>query len=136
LGTAAYMSPEQAQGQNVDGRADLYSLGVILFEMLAGRPPFVANTAVSLLLLHVSEPPPRVLDLCPKAPGLVRVQALLDRLLAKKKADRPEGPAQVIAEVDALIAELGGSISGISGKAPSYARASSKHPVPKPCRSR
>ncbi|MEY4576120.1 MAG: hypothetical protein RL701_823, partial [Pseudomonadota bacterium] len=115
LGTAAYMSPEQAKGESVDGRADLYSLGVILFEMLTGRPPFMANTAVSLLLLHVSEPPPRVFDVCPKAPELGCVQSLLDRLLAKDPADRPQSAAEVIAEIDALLADLGGGVSRISG---------------------
>ncbi|HEY2736199.1 MAG TPA: protein kinase, partial [Polyangiales bacterium] len=115
LGTAAYMSPEQAQGYDVDGRADLYSLGVILFEMLTGRPPFMANTAVSLLLLHVSEPPPRVLEVCPNAPELSRVQSLLDRLLAKSKDDRIETAADLIAAVDTLLLELGAAISGPSG---------------------
>ncbi|HEX4355158.1 MAG TPA: protein kinase [Polyangiales bacterium] len=115
LGTAAYMSPEQAQGYEVDGRADLYSLGVILFEMLTGRPPFVANTAVSLLLLHVSEPPPRVLEICPNAPELSRVQSLLDRLLAKEPEARIDSAAELISVIDGLLLELGAAISGPSG---------------------
>ena len=57
-GTPMYMSPENAQGADVDGRSDLYSLGVLMYEMLEGRPPFEANTAVALLLKHINEPPP------------------------------------------------------------------------------
>jgi hypothetical protein len=112
LGTAAYMSPEQAQGYEVDGRADLYSLGVILFEMLTGRPPFQANTAISLLILHVSETPPRILEICPDVPELARVQSLLDTLLAKTPEERPASAADVIVAVDALLAELGAAVSG------------------------
>jgi serine/threonine protein kinase len=115
LGTAAYMSPEQAQGYPVDSRADLYSLGVILFEMLTGRPPFQADTAVSLMLLHVSEQPPRILELCPDLPELAPAQALLDALLAKSAADRPESAVEVIAMIDALLADLGAAVSGPTG---------------------
>jgi serine/threonine protein kinase len=115
LGTAAYMSPEQAQGYDVDGRADLYSLGIVLFEMLTGRPPFQANTAVSLMILHVSEPPPRILEICPELPELARTQALLDTLLAKDAADRPQSASEVIALVDALLAEMGAANSGPIG---------------------
>jgi serine/threonine protein kinase len=115
LGTAAYMSPEQAQGYAVDSRADLYSLGVILFEMLTGRPPFQADTAVSLMLLHVSEQPPRILELCPELPELARTQALLDALLAKSADQRPESAVEVIATIDALLADMGAAISGPTG---------------------
>lgn len=59
LGTASYFSPEQAKGETVDARTDLYSAGVVLFEMLTGRPPFQGDTAVSVAYQHVSETPVR-----------------------------------------------------------------------------
>ncbi|MEE2904237.1 MAG: protein kinase [Myxococcota bacterium] len=58
FGTPKYMSPEQAEGRPIDSRADIYAIGVVLYELLTGRPPFLADTAVALLLKHISAPPP------------------------------------------------------------------------------
>src|SRR5260221_4421676 len=60
LGTADYLSPEQARGETLTASSDLYSLGVVMFEMLAGRPPFVGPTAVSIAMQHASTNPPPV----------------------------------------------------------------------------
>ncbi|MEM8924329.1 MAG: Stk1 family PASTA domain-containing Ser/Thr kinase [Actinomycetota bacterium] len=81
MGTASYFSPEQAQGKQVDPRSDLYSLGVVLFEMLAGEPPFTGASPVSIAYKHVQEQPPPVTSLNPSVPPAL--EAIIDRLLAK-----------------------------------------------------
>ena len=86
MGTASYFSPEQAQGKPVDPRSDLYSLGVVLFEMLTGEPPFVGQTPVAIAFKHVQETAPRVLNRNPTVPA--ELDAVVDRLLSKNPADR------------------------------------------------
>jgi serine/threonine protein kinase len=112
LGTAAYMSPEQAQGFGVDARADLYSLGIMLFEMLTGQTPFQAKSALSLMLAQVSETPPRLVDINPRMRGIANTQALLDRLLAKAPDERPASATEVIDAVDHMLVELNASGRG------------------------
>ena len=81
-GTPAYMSPEQAQGVKVDHRSDIYSLGVVLYEMVAGRSPFEGDTSWTLIFKHINEPPPAIAGVQPA------VQRVIDRALAKKPEDR------------------------------------------------
>jgi serine/threonine-protein kinase len=87
VGTPAYMSPEQAMGEReVDGRSDIYSLGIVAYQMLAGETPFKATNTPSMLMKHVSEPPPPLLARRPDAPvDLVRS---IERCLAKRPDDR------------------------------------------------
>ncbi len=94
LGTAAYMSPEQAAGEAVDARSDLFSLGCILYEMLSGRRAFTgdSNPAIIAAVLR-NEPPP-----VERAPRLVR--ALVERCMRKKAADRFQSAAEVIAAIE------------------------------------
>ncbi|MGC9962438.1 MAG: Stk1 family PASTA domain-containing Ser/Thr kinase [Acidimicrobiales bacterium] len=86
MGTATYFSPEQAQGLGVDGRSDVYSLGVVLYEMVTGRAPFLADTPVAIAYKHVSEAPipPRELEPRVSAP----LEAIIMRAMAKSPADR------------------------------------------------
>jgi tetratricopeptide (TPR) repeat protein len=86
LGTPAYIAPEQAQGQPVDHRADVYALAVVVYEMLAGRPPFVADDAITLVLKHIQEPVPPLSQFAPDVPPLVE-NALL-KALSKSPDDR------------------------------------------------
>jgi serine/threonine-protein kinase len=86
LGTAAYISPEQAQGQPVDGRSDIYSLGAVLYEMLAGRPPFTGDSPVAVAYKQVNESPVLPSIANPEVTPLL--DAVLMRALAKNPANR------------------------------------------------
>jgi serine/threonine protein kinase len=98
-GTPAYMSPEQARGEQTDERTDIYSLGVVLYQLLAGRVPFDGDSTMSILLKHVNEPPPPI-------PGLsAPLQDVLDRALAKKAIDRFESPKEFAAVFNTVIEE-------------------------------
>jgi serine/threonine protein kinase/tetratricopeptide (TPR) repeat protein len=86
VGTARYMSPEQARSLDLDGRADLYSLGVILFEVISGQPPFTAPSLFDLLMAHVTEPAPLLADLVPQLPR--SLCDVVNRLLEKDRSNR------------------------------------------------
>jgi serine/threonine-protein kinase len=87
-GTPDYMSPEQALGQAVDGRADLYALGVLLFEMLTGKRPFQHGNLATLLGLHVAAPVPAMSDVAPTVTVPAPIEAVVRRLMAKDPAQR------------------------------------------------
>ena len=93
FGSPPYMAPEQATGGKVDARADLYSLGCVLFQMLVGRRPFSGDDAVSLVYQHVHSTPPRVDSLVPTVP--VELGALVAGLMAKDPGDRPASAEEV-----------------------------------------
>ena len=98
IGTPPYMAPEQFMGADVDARADLYALGVILYEMLTGTPPFEAATVIELADLHMQAPPPPIRDRHPTAEVPAGLEAVVHRLLAKSPTDRfPSARALVAA---------------------------------------
>ncbi len=98
MGTAQYLSPEQAVGDAVDARTDLYSTGCLLFELLTGRPPFVGDSPVGVAYQHVNERPPLPSSLDPQIPS--DIDAVVLKSLAKNPADRYQSAAQMRADVD------------------------------------
>ena len=97
IGTPDYMSPEQAQASMIDGRSDLYSLGAVLFECLAGQKPYQANDAYAVALMHVTEPVPVLPD------KFAWLQPLIDGLMAKSPEQRFANGDAFIAACDRLI---------------------------------
>jgi serine/threonine-protein kinase len=104
IGTPAYMSPEQALGRSVDGRADFYSLGIMLYEMATGRRPFASETLAGMLVAHATETPAAPSTIMPVAPPL---EALILRLLAKDPEARPQTAAEVLQLLEASGGEAG-----------------------------
>jgi len=100
LGTLAYMAPEQAQGRAVDRRADIYALGAVLYELVAGRPPFQADEPIAVLLKHITEPPLPPQQFAPDLPPALCDLVL--RMLAKTPLDRPQSAGEVAAALAAL----------------------------------
>lgn len=93
IGTPAYMSPEQIEGKVVDGRTDIYALGIIVFEMLTGERPYQADTPAMLLVKQMTEPMPRVLDVKPDLPP--GCEDVITRATAKQVAARYEKASQL-----------------------------------------
>jgi serine/threonine-protein kinase len=104
FGTPRYMAPEQVKGERVDPRTDLYALGVMLFELSTGFPPFEHASITELLRMHLSSPVPRAKDMAPDLPE--GFSYLLERLMAKRIEDRPASSLEV-AETLKLLASGG-----------------------------
>ena len=102
FGTPEYMSPEQAEGKVLDAQSDIYSLGVVLYEMLAGRAPFVADTTPAVMYKHVHEPP--LLEELPSdlPQGVV---AVVEKALAKKRGERYQSAGEMAAALQRAMSE-------------------------------
>jgi eukaryotic-like serine/threonine-protein kinase len=106
MGSARYLSPEQARGHATGPQSDLYALGVVLFEMLAGRVPFDGDSAVAIAVQHIYEPPPRLQELRPEVADAVA--ATVERLLAKHEEDRYPTAEALADDLRGQSAALGG----------------------------
>jgi len=100
VGTPAYMAPEQAAAAHTDHRADLYGLGLVAFEMLAGYPPFGGTTPQALIAAHMTQAPPRLTEARPSVPA--ELATVVHRCLEKRAADRYEDAAELVRALDRL----------------------------------
>lgn len=105
LGTPNYMSPEQAVGSSVDPRADIYSAGVILFELLTGQVPFASSSAMGVLSRHIHEAPPSPRQLAPEADISPELEQIVLRALAKRPDDRFERAAELIEALQGVLSQ-------------------------------
>ncbi len=104
MGTPLYMSPEQVNGKPLDARSDIYSLGVMAWHTLVGRPPFSGETALAVAIKHLNEQPPSLAAARPDVP--VGVRMLIERMMSKKKEDRPADSQTVLAEIKQLLRQV------------------------------
>jgi serine/threonine-protein kinase len=107
LGTSDYIAPEQAQGQRVDEHTDVYSLGVVLYELLTTEVPFPGENFVAVAMRHINEPPPPIRDKRPDVPP--RVEAAIQKAMAKRPEDRFPTMADFCRELEACLNDLQGA---------------------------
>ncbi len=116
LGTPRYLSPEQAMGKPVGPASDLYSLGVVLYEMLTGDTPYKADSPVAIAIKHISEPPPPPIDADPRVPD--SLNAVVLRLLVKDPAGRYRSAAELVEDLERVMG--GGTPTTVAPRLPAY----------------
>src|SRR4051794_38961249 len=105
LGTSDYIAPEQASGRPVSELSDVYSLGVVVYELLAGEPPYKGESFLAVAMQHVNDPVPSIADVRPDVP--LRLDAALRRAMEKAPEDRFESMSAFVDELEAVLGELG-----------------------------
>jgi tRNA A-37 threonylcarbamoyl transferase component Bud32 len=104
IGTALYMAPEQIRGEKIDEGVDIYAIGVTLFEMLNGRPPYEADSAMTLMMMHLNDPIPDLRALHPEVPD--DLVAVVDKALSKNRAQRYRSAAEMSAALRKVLERL------------------------------
>lgn len=127
MGTPMYMSPEQCGGAGgVDAKTDVYSLGCVLYQALAGRPPFVAEGAGQLIGMHLFQTPPSLISLAPKVPP--QVAELVHHLLTKDKAQRPS-MSDAADEIGQLLSKMSGGGAVVRSRSPASTDPDATRPI-------
>ncbi|MBL8064065.1 MAG: serine/threonine-protein kinase [Anaerolineales bacterium] len=101
IGTPAYMAPEQASGDTIDGRADIYALGVILYEMVTGKQPYQADTPLGLAIKHITDPVPRILEANPSLPTWM--EKVISTAMAKDPEERFSTAVELVETIKAFL---------------------------------
>jgi len=109
MGTPSYMSPEQGMGQELDVRSDIYALGVVLYKLLTGELPFVADKPTAVIFMHIYENAKPVRELNPEVPG--ELAAIVAKMMAKKQEDRYGDPSVLVSDLDGFLAGTTTSLS-------------------------
>jgi serine/threonine protein kinase len=109
-----YMSPDVIRGQVPDARSDIYSLGVTLFEMVSGRPPFQADSAMSLLMMHLHDPLPNLRELRSETPS--DLIAVIEKSLAKGRDERFQTAKEMWTALKRVIDRLEGGASSVAAQ--------------------
>ncbi len=130
LGTARYMSPEQIKGEGVDARSDIYSLGVMLFEMVSGRPPFEAESAMTLMMMHMQDPVPNVGELRPEVP--TALANVITKALSKDPTNRFRTAAEFASALRRLDEVPAAPILGQPKREPQFTSPQVVQPQPLP----
>ncbi len=110
FGSPLYMSPEQCSGSKVDLRSDVYSLGCVMYEALAGKPPLVGDNSLATIVKHLQETPASIASVCPKLPGIESIDKIVMKCLEKKPEDRYPDMLSVRKDLESLF--LGRKLKG------------------------
>jgi serine/threonine protein kinase len=130
VGTSEYIAPEQAQGQHVDEHTDVYSLGVVLYELLTSEVPFTGESFVAVAMKHINDPPPSLRERRPDVP--TRIEVAVERALAKDPADRFPSMAAFVAELEGCLADMQGETQVLPGRVPARPRRARRRASPWP----